>query len=186
MSYPANFKPNFFAENSVTLPHPVSTVFSKLATRDGLKDTIELSSLVTHCDVLEEDQVAISGPLLDNYARHLPSSSSVDDSSKRLLPRLAFTLTEKIPLIPYLYSYSVVNKGTLTRDPDAHEVLYEVQSGAGVAVVKTRVFEEVDGGKETKVTETIRGMCPSLLRGIVQKTTGKAHREHMELYSTLF
>ncbi|KAH8831616.1 hypothetical protein DL96DRAFT_1588431 [Flagelloscypha sp. PMI_526] len=186
MTYPTDFKPNFFAKDTTILPHPISVVFSKLATGVGLKDVIFLSELASHCEVLQEDQVAVSGPLLETHVRHLPASSSVDDSSKRLLPRQAFTFTETISIIPHIYSVNVVLVGTLTRDEKAHVALYESASDGGIWVVKKRVFEEVDGGKATKVIESTAGMCPGWQRMIAQRTTTRVHRACAEAYHTLF
>ncbi|KAJ6525223.1 hypothetical protein DFH09DRAFT_1188589 [Mycena vulgaris] len=179
-AYPSNFKPNFDAEFSVTIQKPLSTVFPILGTNEGLSRTILVSSLASDFETLANDSVAVDGNLEDAFARTAPAGE--------VFPRQAFKYKETIKIIPGLtfLDVAVHLQGTFTWDEARKVTLYETASDKGIVVRKIRLFEEVDGGAATKVSETIQGQCPSLLQPITQKTARAAHREHMNMYSTLF
>lgn len=172
MSYPADFKPNFHSEHSVVLPHPIASVFSKLATPEGLEASIRLSKLCTGCELLQRDQVSASGPLSAAHLRTAPANDTAPDA----LSRQHFTLKETVPIIPKLYSTDVHLSGTLTWDANVNTALYETTSDKGLWVWKLRTFESLEDGTATRVSETIKGMCPSWQQFIVQNVTTKGHK----------
>ncbi|KAJ6471192.1 hypothetical protein DFH09DRAFT_480318 [Mycena vulgaris] len=179
-TYPSSFKPNFDSEFSVTIQKPLSTVFPILGTNEGLGPHILLSSLASDFQALTRDSVAVDGNLEDAFVRTAPAGEG--------FPRQAFQYKETIKIIPGLTFLDVVVnlQGTFTWDEARKVALYETSSDKGVVVRKIRLFEEVDGGAATKVSETINGQCPILLQPLTQKTARDAHKEQMNLYSTLF
>ncbi|KAJ7035383.1 hypothetical protein C8F04DRAFT_1233643 [Mycena alexandri] len=178
-TYPMEFQPNFFSDNAVTINRPLSTVFTVLGTDNGLERGILLSTLASGFQTLEKDNVAVAGPLEDAFVR---TATAAPDG----LPRQRFQFKETVKIIPGLsFSYVEVNlRGTLTWDETRNVALYETTNGGSILVKKVRKFEEVDGS--TKVSESIYGQCPAFQKLIVQLTTAKAHRAHMNLYHTLF
>ncbi|KAJ7153554.1 hypothetical protein C8R43DRAFT_1126833 [Mycena crocata] len=177
-AYPANFKPNFDSDFSVTIQKPLSTVFPILGTSEGLGPHILLSSLASDFQALTADTVTVDGKLEDAFVRTAPAGDG--------LPRQAFKYKETVKIIPGISLFDVVVnlEGTFTTDEANNLALYETASDKGVVVRKIRRFEEVDGA--TKVTEHIDGQCPVLLQLITQKTARDAHKEQMNLYHTLF
>ncbi|KAJ7077299.1 hypothetical protein B0H15DRAFT_862149 [Mycena belliarum] len=182
-SYPSNFKPNFDSAFNVTIQKPLSTVFPILGTNEGLGPHILLSSIASGFQALTKDTVAVSGNLEDAFVRTLAA-----DSAGAGFPRQGFQYKETVKIIPGVkFLDIVVNlKGTFTWDENRKLSLYETTSDKSVTVRKVRRFEEVDGGAATLVSETITGQCPFLLQPITQKTARDAHKEQMNLYSTLF
>jgi hypothetical protein len=83
-------------------------------------------------------------------------------------------LTETVPLIFGLVHAEVHITGSLTWDDEAKLALYESTADFGVLIWKLRMFEEVDA-RTTRVTENIRGKCPLLLKGIVNRQGTTAH-----------
>ncbi|KAJ7288197.1 hypothetical protein C8J57DRAFT_1279381 [Mycena rebaudengoi] len=179
-AYPANFKPNFNSEFSVTIQKPLSTVFPILGTNEGLGPHILLSSLASDFEALGKDTVPVAGNLEDAFVR----TAAAGDG----LPRQAFKYKETVKIIPGITFLDVVInlQGTFTWDEARNVALYETASDKDVVVRKIRKFEEVDGGAATKISETIDGQCPFLLQPITQMTARSAHKEQMNLYSTLF
>ncbi|KAJ7275073.1 hypothetical protein C8J57DRAFT_1313560 [Mycena rebaudengoi] len=199
------FSPNFSATYSVVLAQPIDAVFAMLATRSaGHERVCRLSSLCTAFELLEKDVVALSGAessLSEVHLRTAPASAStpvdtdanageagtgpVDGTAGKLLPRQHFRMTETVITLGVIKT-AVHLEGTLTWDAAGKEALYETYTKAqGISVWKLRVFEEVEENK-TRVSETIQGRCPALLKFIVQSETSKSHKAHMEMYHTLF
>ncbi|KAJ7471760.1 hypothetical protein FB451DRAFT_1250854 [Mycena latifolia] len=179
-AYPANFKPNFDAAFSVTVPRPIDTVFPVLGTSAGLGPTILLSRMASGFEALVADAVPVSGKLEDAFVR-------TAEGGGEGLPRQSFKFMETVKIIPGLAFLDVAVRlqGTFTWDAERKVALYETWSDK-VVVKKIRRFEAVDGGAATKISETIVGQCPALLQHITQKTARSAHREQMNLYATLF
>ncbi|KAJ7733666.1 hypothetical protein B0H16DRAFT_1732218 [Mycena metata] len=169
MTYPTEFRPNFFSENTVTIHKPLSTVFTVLGTDNGLHRGILLSSLASDFQTLEKDTVAVAGPLEDAFVR---TTIGAPDG----LPRQSFQFKETVKIIHGVSFMNVeVNmKGTLAWDESRNVALYETTNGGSILVKKVRRFEEIDGS--TKISESIYGQCPAFQRLIVQLTTTKAHR----------
>ncbi|KAH8794609.1 hypothetical protein DL96DRAFT_1305692 [Flagelloscypha sp. PMI_526] len=182
-AYPANFKPNFGDEYSVTIQKPISEVFQVLGTNEGLEKHILLSSIASDFQSLNKDSVTVQGNLEDNFVRTQPAAAEGEG-----LPRQGFKYKETIKIIPGLSFTDIpVNlQGTFTWDEARKISLYETSSDSSITVKKVRRFEEVDGGAATKVSEKIDGQCPFLEQPLVQLTAAKAHKEQMDLYHTLF
>jgi hypothetical protein len=169
---------NFTSENAVTLNHPLSVVFSKLAEPAGLSSTIGLSTLARDFTLLEQDSIALpsSTSLSHLRARTLPPATAPAESGHRLLPRQAFKFREEVPIAGGLFKQSVHLAGTQAWDRDARVALYEALSeGQGITVWKLREFEELPDGN-TRVKERIEGICPAWMRLLVQPLARKAHR----------
>lgn len=171
------FKYNFFHEYSVVLDHPLDAVFLLLGQGDTMDQVVRLSDLCSSFELGDKDTVTLTDdlPLADSRVRTFPSAPP--DATGRTLPRRAFRLIETVPVLFGLFHKSVEIVGTQTWDDDAKVALYESITDIGVQVWKLRRFEEVeDGGtKKTRVSETIRGKAPSLLKLIVQKETERSH-----------
>ncbi|KAJ7076030.1 hypothetical protein B0H15DRAFT_865217 [Mycena belliarum] len=180
--YPANFSPNFRAAFSVTVLHPMATVFQVLGTGAGLERTILLSSMAGGFELLMSDSVAVVGALEDAYVRTARAAPEGEG-----LPRQSFRFMETVKIVPG-FAFLDVNvklQGTFTWDAERRVALYETWSDK-VVVRKVRRFEEAEGGAATKISETIEGQCPALLQYITQRTAQSSHREHMNSYSELF
>ncbi|KAF7307337.1 hypothetical protein MIND_00527700 [Mycena indigotica] len=175
-TYPANFKPNFKNDYSVTINKPMSVVFPVLGTKQGLKETVLLSNIASKFAAGKLDTVAVSGPLEKAFVRTLPSGPA-----GKGFERQAFSYTETIKIIPGLdFTNIVVNlAGTFTSDPARNVSLYETTSDSNVTVRKTRIFTESNG--KTTVTEHIDGQCAPIQQPIVQLTAASAHKQQMDL-----
>ncbi|KAJ3524005.1 hypothetical protein NM688_g8636 [Phlebia brevispora] len=144
-----------------------------------MERVVRLSGLCCGFELGDRDSVEMpsDAPLAQSSARTLPAAS-VQPESNHALPRRAFRLEEAIPLLFGLVTKKIVILGTQTWDEDAKATLYESVTDAGVQVWKLRRFEEVEvaGTKTTRITETIKGKAPALLRPIVQKETARSHK----------
>ncbi|KAJ7070643.1 hypothetical protein C8F01DRAFT_387550 [Mycena amicta] len=180
-TYPANFKPNFHHDYSVTIDQPLSAVFPVLGTKDGLEKVILLSNLASNFSSGVLDSVNVDGNLEDASVRTLAAAPAGEGFARQ-----GFTYTETIKLIPGLsFTNIAVNLvGTFTSDPARNVALYETTSDSSVTVRKTRIFTETNG--QTTVAEHIDGQCPILEQPIVQLTAASAHKQQMDLYASLF
>ncbi|TFK74085.1 hypothetical protein BDN72DRAFT_955954 [Pluteus cervinus] len=196
----SQFEPNFSSTYSITLNHPITTVFPILGTKEGHERVSRLATLCTSVQLDEEDEVAIpmDKSLKDVYVRTWPAAATPnvgndsDSNIRRVLPRQHFTMEETVPILFGFYKSVVPIKGTLTWDPTNYLALYESIAGPSIRVWKLRTFEEVvdsdhgDGSSKTRLTEEIRGKCPGWMKLIVQNETTKAHVAQMNIYHTLF
>lgn len=180
---------NFTSTNTVVLQYPISTVFPIIGTSEGHNRVVRLSSLCSQSDTQQRESVALprGASLATASVRTDPAADPNDAafSNTILLPRQHFTLTEEIPVLFSLVTKSVHIEGTLTWDESARIALYESQTNLGVTIWKLRRFYETKEGG-TKIVETIEGNCAAWMKHLVQGQTRKAHRDHMELYHTLF
>ncbi|KAJ7044650.1 hypothetical protein C8F04DRAFT_1069062 [Mycena alexandri] len=179
-AYPADFKPNFSHQNSVTINQPLSVVWPVLGTNEGLGKWILLESIASNFSTQTLDTVNVNGNLED--AVHLAPAAQGGQG----FPRQAFTFTETVKIIPGLSftDIPVQLTGTFTWDATRNVSLYETTNGSGILVKKVRTFSESNG--VTTVSEQINGQCPFLEQPIVQLTTTSAHNQQMALYPTLF
>lgn len=169
------FNPNFSSDYSVIVNHPIAEVFLTIGTAKGHERVTRLAELTTACALQKADAVAIpqSLTLSEVAVRTLPDHHNFVPPVRKL-PRQFWTLTETIPLIFGLARTEVHIAGTLTWDDEAKLALYESLASFGVLVWKLRVFEEIDENT-TRITEKIRGKCPFLLKGIVQRQASASH-----------
>ncbi|KAJ7625363.1 hypothetical protein DFH06DRAFT_1339705 [Mycena polygramma] len=201
LAQPADFKPNFTAEHSVELPHPLGAVFDALGRGETLEPSVRLSDLCAYFRLTKLDHVKLeSAQSLDTVrCRGLPPAEGDNSANEegevqggaRVLPRQFFVLQEVVPLVFGLYKHTVTITGCLTSDRARNMALYETSATGGIRIWKLRTFEELppaspEGGVRTKVSERVEGRAPALLRGTVEKETRRAHAMHMEGYHTLF
>ncbi|KAF9456755.1 hypothetical protein BDZ94DRAFT_318522 [Collybia nuda] len=186
------FEANFFSDYSIILDHPITEVFSTIGTSKGHERTTRLSGLCSEFELQHHDTVSIpqNTLLVETNTRSLDSSlrltSEYDaESLTRQIDRQFFTLQETVPVAFGLLHVKVKISGTLSWDEKSKVALYESKTDSGILIWKSRVFEKIDD-KRTRVSEKIRGKCPSWLRIIVQSQTLKGHIAHMDLYPTLF
>ncbi|KIY64988.1 hypothetical protein CYLTODRAFT_401084 [Cylindrobasidium torrendii FP15055 ss-10] len=172
------FEPNFSSTTSVVVNRPIKDVFTMIGTAEGYERVSRLSDFCTFCEAGLTDKVDLPSPhkLSESNVRTLPASTTG-------LPRLHWKMTESIPVVFGLAKFPVHLNGTLTWDEANNIALYESTTGL-ILVWKLRVFEEVEGG--TRVTETIQGKAPFLLRSKVQSDASKGHAEHVSRYPRLF
>jgi hypothetical protein len=175
------FDANFSSDYSVILDHPIDEVFSVIGTSKGHERTTRLSGFCSGFELQHLDTVYIpkTTSLIDTHVRTLASSvPSVDnphpESPVRHIDRQFFTLQEKVPVMFGLIHATVNLSGTLSWDEGAKVALYESKTDSGILVWKSRVFEDM-GENKTRVSESIKGKCPSLLKSIVQSQTLKGH-----------
>lgn len=175
------FDANFSSDYSVILDHPIAEVFSMIGTSGGHERTTRLSGLCSGFELQHRDAISIprTTSLVETNVRNLASSTrsengSDPESPTKQIDRQFFALQETVPVVFGLLHTKVNISGTLSWDEGAKVALYESKTGSGILVWKSRVFEELDGNK-TRVSERIKGKCPSLLRSIVQSQTLKGH-----------
>lgn len=172
MSSPdCGYSPNFTSTHSVTVDQPIHVVFPIIGTSEGHERVCRLSPICTAFQLLGKDAVSLPAGtvLINSNVRTLPSSTS-----ETALPRQAFTMTETVSVFGIKTDVHI--QGTLTWDEEAKEALYEtIVSASGIQVWKSRNFEEMEESK-TRVTETIHGRCPTLLKRIVQGETSRSHK----------
>ncbi|KAJ7780920.1 hypothetical protein B0H16DRAFT_1877743 [Mycena metata] len=180
-AYPADFKPNFSAQHSVTINQPLSVVWPVLGAAEGLGKWVLLESIASNFSTQTLDSVNVDGNLEDAFVRTAPAAPVGQG-----FPRQQFSFTETIKIIPGLSftDIPVQLSGTYTVDATRNVSLYETTNGSGILVKKVRTFSESNG--VTTVSEQINGQCPTLEQPIVQLTTISAHNQQMALYPTLF
>ena len=175
---------NFFSNHSVIIDQPLETVFDAVARGENMEKLIRLGGLTTDFKFKERDTVALPAatPLSATRQRTAPAASEGTniDSTHRTLPRQHFYLQEKVNVFFGMMSQLVHLYGTHTWDEDAKVALYETQTHSAMGdleVWKLRVLDEVEEGgkKKTRVTETVKGRCPALLKRVVQKEINTAH-----------
>lgn len=186
LSTPYDKPYNFTTTHTVTVPHPLATVFPVLAHGKNIERGVLCYGYCSDFELYHSDTVQLpstSGgpqPLTDSRMRLVPSSAS--DPDILALPRQWFRLQETIPLLCGLHKQKVEVVGCQTWDDHAKVALYESVTDSGIVVWKLRTFEEEDiegeegkGAKRTRVTELIKGISPGWMRWIVQREAGKAH-----------
>ncbi|KAJ6462038.1 hypothetical protein C8R47DRAFT_1327299 [Mycena vitilis] len=200
LAQPADFLPNFTAEHAVELPHPLGAVFDALGRGETLEPSVRLSDLCAYFRFTNLDHVKLEdAQSLDTVrCRGLPAAEGDTSANEqgevqaqgeggaRVLPRQFFVLQEVVPLVFGLYKHTVMITGCFTSDRARNMALYETSASGGIRIWKLRIFEELEGGARTRVSERIEGRAPALLRGTVEKETRRAHAMHMEGYHTLF
>ncbi|KAI0789279.1 hypothetical protein C8Q75DRAFT_733936 [Abortiporus biennis] len=172
---------NFHSEYSVTIEHPIETVFSVLGDGKNMDRVVRLSNLCERFELQKDDEVVLD-PKCNGQLSHAVIGreypAAPPETSSMLLPRQYFLLCETVPILPG-WTKTIEILGVQTWDSETKMALYESRTDLGVSVWKLRKFEGMEGndGKiRTKVTEVIRGKCPVLLKPIVQKTTNTSHR----------
>jgi hypothetical protein len=173
------FEPNFTTTHTVIIDQPYEVVFRTIGTPQGHERTAKLSKLATGYDSLSEDRIKIphSTSLSDTNVR---TSESTDleqpEEGSRILRRQQFKLTETVPVAFGLVNVPVPIYGTICWDEEAGVSLYESQTdnAAKIKIWKCRKFYR-EGDGRTKVTETIHGKAPSLMRRLVASETSKGH-----------
>lgn len=171
MSSPdCGYSPNFTTTHSVVIDQPLRVVFPILGTNEGHERVCRLSPICTFFQLLDKDAVSLPEgiALTKSHARTLPASTS-----KTALPRQSFKMTETISVVGIKKDVHI--EGTLTWDEEAKEALYEsIASANGIKIWRSRNFEEVAESK-TRISETIHGHCPTLIKGVVQGDTSRSH-----------
>lgn len=169
------FSPNFYSNYSVELNHPVDQVFETFNLDH--ERVCRISALCSDFELLELDFLPVpnSTPVSQMSFRSLQKSqtSAAPAESTRLASRQSFKMTESVPLLLGL-TKKVYLSGTITVDGMQKVTLYESISDGGIQTWKLRQFKEIDENK-ARITETIYGQCPALLRPIVQKEARRAH-----------
>ncbi|KAJ7484975.1 wax ester synthase-like acyl-CoA acyltransferase domain-containing protein [Mycena galericulata] len=98
-----------------------------------------------------------------------------------LLQRDCFTVIERLPMLFGLIHQTVTVKSWQVLDPARRVSVYEsVVEGAGVRVWKMRELVDLGGDSEkgtrrTRVDETLRGVCPWMLQGVVKRDSVASH-----------
>ncbi|KAJ7453734.1 wax ester synthase-like acyl-CoA acyltransferase domain-containing protein [Mycena latifolia] len=98
-----------------------------------------------------------------------------------VLQRDCFTVVERLPILFGLVHQTVTVKSWQVLDLSRRTSVYEsIIQGAGVHVWKTRELIDLgvdgNGTRCTRVTETLRGLCPWLLQSVVKKNSVATHR----------
>ncbi|KAJ6542007.1 hypothetical protein DFH09DRAFT_1174449 [Mycena vulgaris] len=113
-----------------------------------------------------------------------------DHARAPMLQRDCFTVIERVPVLLGLVNQTVTVKSWQVLDPAQRVAAYEiVVQGAGVRVWKMRELEDLGGDeagtRRTRVSETLRGVCPWVLQGVVSKDSAKTQRDAMDKYAAM-
>ncbi|KAJ7859035.1 hypothetical protein B0H14DRAFT_638621, partial [Mycena olivaceomarginata] len=113
-----------------------------------------------------------------------------DHGSAPVLQRDCFTVVERLPILFGLVHQTVTVKSWQVLDLSRRVSVYESMiQGAGVHVWKTRELIDLgvdgNGTRCTRVTETLKGLCPWLLQSVVKKDSVATHRAAMEKYAAM-
>ncbi|KAJ3837836.1 hypothetical protein F5878DRAFT_661742 [Lentinula raphanica] len=117
--------------------------------------------------------------------------------------RTHFEFSGTVPILFGLINRPLSVSGAQIVDKDAKVVLFESGVAAqGIREIKLRTFREIvispptADGRDTdddspgklgmEVKETVWGSCPFVLSFLLKYLAPKVHREHMELYQSLF
>jgi len=185
----AGFEPNVFASHSVLINRPIEDVFSTIGTSERHEQVTRLSALCSEYEALQTETILLPQEmsLADTHVRGMEPTHEQMKIGFRLLARQTFELKETISFFFGLIKIQIPISGTLAWDEPSGLALYEseTKSGIKVRVWKLRKFEALGKGR-TRVTEVIKGHCPSWIRKMVQSQTTSGHIAHMESYHTLF
>lgn len=148
---------------NVMIERSIDEVFPVLALGDDLERMLRLSPMLVRFSLLETRP----GPTVSTQV-------------------LVFTFTERVPMVPGVYSTNIGMRCEQTVDSGAKRVDYRSRSTNGVQIVvhKVRTFESV--GSRTRVSEVIHGEAPPGLHLIARRSARKQHRLHMDRYPELF
>lgn len=94
--------------------------------------------------------------------------------------RANFIFSGTTPLLFGIINSPLEVTGSQVLDEEDRIVLFEsAVTKQGIRELKVRTFEEVEGVKATRVTETVWGDCPWYMEWILQMIAPGVHREHM-------
>lgn len=179
-----DFEPNFGHAYAVVLDKPYEEVFRTIGTPHGHDRVTRLSKLCVEYTALKDDEVLVPSDVgLQDVAvcKLEPVSKPLDPVSpgSRILNRQSFKYVESVPVVFGLFHVKVTLNGTICWDETNGVSLYETETNnmAHIRVWKCRRFER-EGDSRTKITEVIKGNCPSLMRKTVQGVTETTHRYH--------
>jgi len=159
-----------------------------------MEGIMRISDMCTDFAYQKSDQVSVKNgvPLSDCRLKTAPSydvdsgGESSDLSDMRILQRQFFRQEETFTMFNIIKSKAIA-VGTLTWDDDEKACLYETTVDAsGIQIWKYRKCESIEEGQKTRVTEQVKGSCPSWMKFIVNSQASKGHRAHMDKYPLLF
>ncbi|KAJ7102851.1 wax ester synthase-like acyl-CoA acyltransferase domain-containing protein [Mycena epipterygia] len=186
--------PQFSSVYSVVLSCPIEAAVPVLFPEDapaiarflvGTRDSsLKLAADFIHhsTDYVRLDRAAFASDALPVISALEPCDKcGDDDDTAPVLQRDCFTVIERVPMLYGLLHQTVTVKSWQILDPSRRVAVYEsIVQGAGVRVWKTRELEDLgideSGTRRTRVNETLRGVCPWLLQGIVTKDSAATHR----------
>jgi hypothetical protein len=107
-------------------------------------------------------------------------ATSHPDSGCEFVSRANFIFSGTTPLLLGLINSPLEVAGSQVLDVEHKIVLFEsAVTKQGIRELKLRTFEEVDGGKVARVTETVWGECPWYMAWVLRMVAPGVHREHM-------
>lgn len=201
---------SFSMTHTVTLNHPLSTVFPVLSEPKGIERLQRLTPEAQHFSFRPSDNVRLPkgglAPLITfDHPRNpkaLPRpremeavAPQIEDADKsdgegKIVERAWFEFGGTVPILFKLINSPLSVAGAQIVDIDAKIVVFESGVAAhGIKEVKVRTFKEVDlpgGGKGTVVKETVWGTCPRLLSYLLKIIAPRVHKHHMDIYYKLF
>ncbi len=186
----------FYSRHKVVLPFPISDVYHKSSSPEGVARFARLSSMCHSFEILSTDQIVLhktnelAGRSLDNLADSRPTYDMVEptqpSTSGEVCTRIHFKLVERVPLLFGLFKTDVVIFGTQIMSRLLKLHIYESNADQGlVKIYKLRRFVELDE-QATNIKELILGETKWLLRRYTQASCRKGHQEHMQRYRTCF
>lgn len=186
----------FDSRHKVVLPLPISDVYNKFSSPEGVARCARLSSLCHSFEILSTDQIVLhnitelAGQSLDYLAASRPTYDVIEPSQSSTLggacTRIHFKLVERVPLMFGLFKTDVVIFGTQVMSHLLNLHIYESNANQGlVKIYKVRRFVEAEE-QATNIEELIVGETRWLLRHYTQASCRKGHQEHMQLYRTCF
>lgn len=157
--------------HTVTLRHPLSTVFPVLSDSSQMERLQRLTPEAQHFTLLPVDHVQLPAgglislvtPKYPANAKSLPRPKEMEayNGTEAAVQRTWFEFGGTVPILFGLMNKGLSVAGAQIVDEDARIVLFESGVAAqGIKEVKLRTFEEIDledGQKGTKVKETVWG-----------------------------
>ena len=184
----------FTSCNQTVLASPLPHVYDTLSCLENFDRFMQLSPTCHSVEVLKTDSVALATSLdvdklgLADVALNRPEyrpASPAQSPESELCTRIHFKMVERIPLLFGLFKNDVTILGTQIMSQVLKLHIYESQANNGlVQIYKLRRFAAEDQ-QTTKVEELISGQTSKLLQCYTQAACRQAHKEHMQLYSTV-
>ncbi len=186
----------FDSRHKVVLPLPISDVYNKFSSPEGVARFARLSSMCYSFEILSTDQIGLhniaelAGQSLDDLAASRPTydmtERSQSSTSGEACTRIHFKMVERVPMLFGLFKTDVVIFGTQIMSHLLNLHIYESNANQGlVKIYKIRRFVEVEK-QATNIEELIVGETKWLLRRYTQASCRKGHQEHMQHYRTCF
>ena len=186
----------FDSRHKVVSPLPISDVYNKFSSPEGVARFARLSSMCHSFEILSTDQIVLhkstelARQSLDDLAASRPAYDMMKPSqsltSGEVCTRIHFKLVERVPLLFGLFKTDVVIFGTQIMSHLLNLHIYESNANQGlVKIYKLRRFIEVEE-QATNIEELIVGETKWLLRRYTQASCRKGHQEHMQRYRTCF